>query len=87
MDTWKITALLAAGVALAIIALLLRVRSDGKYEIKTVDLMRMEQLNTDSLPVFDDKHHFVGTVERGKLTSSLILSVTDKLEGRNAGAP
>ena len=49
-------------------------------------LARMEQLNTDSLPVLDDKHHFVGTVERGKLTSSLILSVTDKLEGRNAGA-
>lgn len=51
------------------------------------DTARMEQLNTDSLPVLDDKHHFVGTAERGKLTSSLILSVTDKLEGRNAGTP
>lgn len=49
-------------------------------------LAHMEQLNTESLPVVDGKHQFVGTVERGKLTSSLILSVTDKLEGRRAGA-
>lgn len=50
-------------------------------------LARMEKINTDTLPVLDDKQHFAGTVERGKLTSSLILSVTDKLEGRNAGTP
>jgi CBS-domain-containing membrane protein len=42
----------------------------------------MEQLNTDSLPVVDEQQHFAGTVERAKLTASLILAVTDKLEGR-----
>jgi CBS domain-containing protein len=45
-------------------------------------LARMEQLNTDSLPVVDEQQHFAGTVERAKLTASLILAVTDKLEGR-----
>jgi CBS domain-containing protein len=45
-------------------------------------LMRMEQLNVNSLPVVDGARHFVGTVDRGKLTASLILAVTDKLEGR-----
>jgi hypothetical protein len=45
-------------------------------------LARMEQLHADSLPVVDQQRHFVGTVERSKLTSSLILAVTDKLEGR-----
>jgi hypothetical protein len=35
MDTWKITALLIGGIALAVITLLIRVRSNGKYEIKT----------------------------------------------------
>jgi CBS domain-containing protein len=43
-------------------------------------LARMEQINTDLLPVVDDQQRFVGTVERAKLTASLILSVTDKLE-------
>jgi hypothetical protein len=42
----------------------------------------MEQLNVNSLPVVDGARHFVGTVDRGKVTASLILAVTDKLEGR-----
>lgn len=45
-------------------------------------LARMEQLNTDSLPVVDEQERFVGTVERAKLTTSLILAITDKLESR-----
>jgi len=45
-------------------------------------LMKMEQLNVNSLPVVDDTRHFVGTVDRGKVTAGLILAVTDKLEGR-----
>lgn len=45
-------------------------------------LARMEQLNVDILPVVDEQQRFVGTVERAKLTASLILAVTDKLESR-----
>ena len=45
-------------------------------------LARMEQLNTDILPVVDEQQHFTGTVERAKLTASLILAVTEKLESR-----
>ena len=45
-------------------------------------LARMEKRNTDSLPVVDEQQHFIGTVERAKLTASLILAVSDKLEGR-----
>ncbi|MDZ7380080.1 MAG: hypothetical protein ONB06_12135 [candidate division KSB1 bacterium] len=45
-------------------------------------LARMEQLNIDILPVVDEQRRFVGTVERAKLTASLILAVTDKLENR-----
>jgi CBS domain-containing protein len=45
-------------------------------------LARMEQLNVDGLPVVDGNRRFVGTVERSKLTASLILAVTDKLESR-----
>ncbi len=43
-------------------------------------LARMEELNTDILPVINEQQHFIGTVERNKLTASLILAVTDKLE-------
>ena len=43
-------------------------------------LARMEKLNTDSLPVVDEQQRFVGRVDRAKLTASLILAVTDKLE-------
>lgn len=45
-------------------------------------LALMEQLNTDSLPVVNEQQRFIGTVERAKLTASLILAVTDKLEVR-----
>ena len=45
-------------------------------------LAKMEALNTDRLPVIDDKRHFLGTLERSKLVAGLILIVTDKLEGR-----
>jgi CBS domain-containing protein len=45
-------------------------------------LARMAQINTDLLPVVDDQQRFVGTVERNKLTASLILAVTDKLESQ-----
>jgi CBS domain-containing protein len=45
-------------------------------------LARMEQLNVDSLPVVDNARRFVGTVDRGKVTASLILAVTEKVENR-----
>jgi hypothetical protein len=43
-------------------------------------LERMEKLRSDVLPVKNEQGRFVGTVERTKLTASLILAVTDKLE-------
>jgi CBS domain-containing protein len=49
---------------------------------KRESLARMEQLNVDSLPVVDNGRRFVGTVDRGKVTASLILTVTDKVENR-----
>jgi CBS domain-containing protein len=45
-------------------------------------LARMEAVKTDSLPVVNEQKRFVGTVGRNKLTASLILAVTDRLEGR-----
>lgn len=43
-------------------------------------LQAMVRLNRESLPVVDDTERFVGTVERSKLTTNLILAVTEKLE-------
>jgi len=45
-------------------------------------LETMARLDVSSLPVVDTEHRFTGTVDRSKLTSSLILAVTDKVEGR-----
>jgi CBS domain len=45
-------------------------------------LARMEELNTDILPVVNEEGRFIGTVGRSKLTAGLILAVTDELEGR-----
>jgi CBS-domain-containing membrane protein len=44
-------------------------------------LALMETINSESLPVVNDQKHFIGTVNRSKLTAGLILAVTDKLEG------
>jgi hypothetical protein len=43
-------------------------------------LALMEKLRSDVLPVTNEEGRFVGIVERTKLTTSLILAVTDKLE-------
>jgi hypothetical protein len=45
-------------------------------------LARMEDLNTDILPVVNEESRFIGTVGRSKLTAGLILAVTDELEDR-----
>lgn len=45
-------------------------------------LKRMEGLRVDNLPVIDEDGFFVGTVERSQLTASLILEVSDRLEGK-----
>ena len=62
---------------------------DGDQEVKGkhaqedvgVDpaLQVMEEFKLDSLPVSDSAGRFIGTVERAKLTTSLILAVTEKL--------
>jgi hypothetical protein len=48
---------------------------------KRAALQAMEDLDQDALPVTDAAGHLVGTVERAKLTSSLILAVTERLAG------
>ena len=40
-------------------------------------LKKMEQLDRASLPVVNENRQFVGTVDRAKLTASLILAVTE----------
>ncbi|MFN2329959.1 MAG: CBS domain-containing protein [Chromatocurvus sp.] len=45
-------------------------------------LAQMAQMNLDSLPVIDDTRQFVGTVERSKLTASLILAISERIEQR-----
>jgi CBS domain-containing protein len=44
-------------------------------------LQTMADLDADSLPVVDENGRFVGTVERSKLTTSLVLAVTDRVTG------
>ncbi|HYZ26003.1 MAG TPA: hypothetical protein VE597_03790 [Geminicoccaceae bacterium] len=51
---------------------------------KRAALQAMEDLDQDSLPVTNPAGHLVGTVERAKLTSSLILAVTEKLSAEAA---
>ena len=48
---------------------------------KRAALQAMENLDQDALPVTDLAGRLVGTVERAKLTSSLILAVTERLAG------
>lgn len=45
-------------------------------------LRRMDKLRADRLPVVDKDDRFVGLVERSRLTASLILEVSDRLEGK-----
>lgn len=51
---------------------------------KHAALQAMADANTDALPVIDPDGKLVGTVERAKLTSSLILAVTERLTGEQA---
>lgn len=44
-------------------------------------LRKMDALRVDNLPVVDQEGKFVGTVERSRLTASLILEVADRIEG------
>lgn len=46
---------------------------------KRAALQEMESLDQASLPVIDASNRFVGTVERAKITASLILAVTEKI--------
>ena len=49
-------------------------------------LQAMDKRKLDSLPVVDSERRFVGTVERSKLTTSLVLAVTRQLTNENANA-
>jgi hypothetical protein len=51
---------------------------------KRAALQAMEDLDQDALPVTDPAGRLVGTVERAKLTSSLILAVTERLAGEQS---
>ena len=48
-------------------------------------LETMERLNSDFLPVVDEKLKYVGMVERNKITTSLIIDVTRAIEGAGGG--
>ncbi len=48
-----------------------------------VALETMGRLNTDFLPVVDDKQNFIGIVERSKITARLVIDVTRAMEGIN----
>lgn len=48
-------------------------------------LAAMARLDVSSLPVIDSERRFAGTVDRSKLTSSLIVAVSDKLDAREPG--
>ena len=55
-----------------------------KHSITKRDaLAQMEKHGFDSLPVVDDQSRFIGMIDRSSLTTSLVLAVTDKLEGRD----
>ena len=43
-------------------------------------LQRLENLNAEVLPVVNEQHHFVGVVDRSRLTASLIVDIYKKLE-------
>lgn len=45
-------------------------------------LERMEEFGVDSLPVVDEQGGFGGMIDRSRLTSSLILEVAERLEGK-----
>jgi CBS domain len=53
---------------------------------KRAALQAMENLDQDALPVTDPAGRLVGTVERAKLTSSLILAVTERLAAERPSA-
>ncbi len=48
-------------------------------------LEAMDDLGLDTLPVVDEDGQFVGLVERGQLTTSLILQVARQLDGTEDG--
>jgi len=45
-------------------------------------LARIEAVTADCRPVNNEQKRFAGTVDRNKPPASLILELTDKLEGR-----
>jgi hypothetical protein len=53
--------------------------SVSKKTDKSETLQRMEALNTDNLPVLNDKNQFAGIVNRARVTASLIIDVTKQL--------
>lgn len=59
----------------------------GRELSKRDVLRRMDQLSVNSLPVIDSERRFVGTVERSRLTASLILEVADRIAGASNAAP
>ena len=54
---------------------------------KRVALQRMEEAQSDWLPVVNDRGAMIGTVDRARLTASLILDVAERLEQSGAAQP
>ncbi len=51
-------------------------------ESKREVLGQMDHLQVNTIPVVDTQGFFIGTVERSRLTSSLILEVAERIEAR-----
>jgi hypothetical protein len=55
----------------------------GKSDKRDV-LTRMENSRLDWLPVVDEQRHLVGIVDRSRLTASMILDVTNRLQPKQS---
>ena len=40
----------------------------------------MDSLDVQTLPIIDDASRYVGVVDRSKLTASILIDVTERLE-------
>ncbi|MGH7901011.1 MAG: hypothetical protein ACRENZ_04670, partial [Thermodesulfobacteriota bacterium] len=52
----------------------------NKESDKRRALQLMDSLDVQTLPIIDDGRRYVGVVDRSKLTASILIDVTDRLE-------
>ncbi len=52
-------------------------KTTHKYDV----LQRMEELDVQTLPVIDEEDRLVGILERSKLSASILIDISERLEG------